>query len=191
MTSSIPESDETYVPVSRGFGQYQKTYTAAAQSMFLHFLFVADWRLDSPEYGTLWTGYADIADALGLSGNTVRRCLKELEQGYPLGMLSRSGEPAPAFIEILGSKGVARSKRIRVRILKAKLSPKCYNRKNGNGKPAEPLLARARASAKVVPAEVDPETAAAEVEDVVGRLIGSVADKVDVRKLFEGDKSHA
>ena len=176
------ESDETYVPLSRGIRPYLKTYTSTAISLYNWILSGAEWK-SGKDYGTLWTSYKEMSDALRRSGNTIRKAIHELSSGYPLSMLSRSGETAPPFIEIAEESGTTRDKRIKIRILKAKMSGKCFQAANGKKKKA-PARRKSPRQDPLEPRIDDPDTIEAEVDDYVSALIKKTAGEMDIERLF-------
>lgn len=174
---SVPESDESYVPLSRGIRNYQKTYSLGAQALYQWILTGADWRTGS-DYGCLDTTIAELCEGLGVSGNSIRKYLHELSNGWPLSILSRSGETAPPFVEITCS-GTRRAKTLRIKILKAKMSAACY-KKNGNTDTAKPPeKPRPRPSEPLI---IDSDSIEEEIEDHVQELIDQIVRHTDVRK---------
>ena len=142
--SSETTSSETYVPTSRGLDPYLGVYSTAALVVYFQLMLRADYR-PGRRHGTIEVSLSSnkgleereqlstlgvlpsLPEKLGLSRQTCRRCLKELSEGHTIGILSKTRQPAPPFIEIMKVRGKRRGKVFVVRILKAKLNAKQFN----------------------------------------------------------------
>jgi len=78
---------------------------------------IANWD-PGDSHGVIVTSMKNMKSGTGLSAPTVRRALRELARGYPLGILSKNKGKAPALIEIQSLSGKTRRNRIRIRISK-------------------------------------------------------------------------
>lgn len=161
---------ETFLPLSRGLRRYQRTYTPIGVSLYLWVLQGADWRLGK-DYGVLETSVAEMAAGLGLSRPSIKAALKELSRGYPFSFLSRSGETAPAFIEILAKMKRGRDVIYRIRLLKAKLRLADFDRYTGNNK------------VKSAPEAIEEEILGGKIREIQG-IIGKTAASLDIQKLL-------
>lgn len=177
--SKVHESDESYVPLSRGIRRYLRTYSLGAQALYTWILTGADWR-SGDDYGVISTTISELSDGLGASGNSIRKYLHELSNGWPLSMLSRSGKTAPPFVEIT-STGQKRAQALRIRIIKAKMSAICF-KKNGQNERNDNQPRKTRKKKPSEPEIINPDTIEEEIEDHVQGLIDQIVRHSNVRK---------
>jgi len=155
------QSSEPYVPLSKGLREHLGAYSGNALKTYIWLLTGAGWLL-GPDYGIVEFCIVDLMSGGGLARNTAKATLQELARGYPVGILSKNKQAAPALIDILESRGSTRGKVYRVRIRRAKMTAACF-------------ASRARAKT-----ELEKDIAKGKVQEIVDDLIGGM----DARKLF-------
>lgn len=173
-----PRTGETFLPLSRGIRKYQRVYTGNGISLWLWILQGADWR-PGTEYGILEATLREMREGLGMDRKTIQATLRELSRGYPFPMLSRSGkDTAPSLIDILSKGKRGRQTLYRIRILKAKLRLKDFERFTGNGqKPPE----------KQGHKDLQEEILDGKIEEIKD-LVGNISTSLDMSRQFQGEK---
>lgn len=152
MSGAENNNKSTYVPLFRGIEPYLWAYSELAITVYLWLLIKA--RFKGEHKGTVEFNLSDIKDGypdpsgkylvggVGLSINTIKKVLRELDRGHLSSV--PPGREAPPFIQILKSAR-GRNQKWKVEILKAKLSGKKFHKKikaaeqkGENGKPENP-----------------------------------------------------
>jgi hypothetical protein len=128
---------ESYVTLSKGFQDYQGSYSHAAINLYIYILQTVSWNSNSADYGSAIYDWITLRNSISVSTPTLRKVLNELSTGYKLPGLSRNGRPAPAFIRAT-ELGKTKGKRVHIRVLKPKLRPQDFNARNEEKKRLDP-----------------------------------------------------
>ena len=107
----------SYAPISTRLAEYISCYSPSAISLYTYLVTKANWNT-GPDHGTLEIRVKEMSRGTGLSTPTIRRSLRELARGYPLGILSKNKRKAPSLIEIQTHCGKTRRKRCAIIILR-------------------------------------------------------------------------
>jgi len=183
-------TNESYITLSKGLKEYQGVYSHAAINLFVVILQEVVWDPKDPDYGSAIFTWKNLKHSIEVSNKTLSKILAELQEGYRLPGLSRSGRQAPPFIRytILGKK---RGKKVHVQVLKPKLRPEHFNRKTQAQKQ---LDYRKKSSIKRAVNGTKQRGLEADIDDEARALFEKTSKMLDIKrtenkknKFFTGD----